>query len=126
MHTQPNISEVDVKARSGTSVPPPMAAPAGSRSALSGEFHDLIEDIEDFVKNTTALTGQDLARAKAKLNERVAAARVRVDELGGEIADRARTAARTTDSYVHDHPWQAIGIGAAIGLLVGVVISRSR
>lgn len=126
MHTQPNISEADVKVRSGTSAPPPMAATAGSRSALSGEFHDLIEDIEDFVKNTTALTGQDLARAKAKLNERVAAARVRVDELGGEIADRARTTARTTDSYVHDHPWQAIGIGAAIGLLVGVVISRSR
>ncbi len=126
MHIQPNISEADVKGRAGTSAPPAMAAAAGSRSALSGEFHDLIEDIEDFVKNTTALTGQDLARAKAKLNERVAAARVRVDELGGEIADRARATARTTDSYVHDHPWQAIGIGAAIGLLVGVVISRSK
>lgn len=125
MQIRPNISEADVKARSGTS-PPPMAATAAPRSALSGEFHDLIEDIEDFVKNTTALTGQDLARAKAKLNARVAAARVRVDEMGGEIADRARATARTTDSYVHDHPWQAIGIGAALGLLIGVVISRSR
>jgi ElaB/YqjD/DUF883 family membrane-anchored ribosome-binding protein len=29
-----------------------------------------------------------------------------------------------TDEYVHENPWQAIGIGAAIGFLVGLVVSR--
>jgi ElaB/YqjD/DUF883 family membrane-anchored ribosome-binding protein len=29
-----------------------------------------------------------------------------------------------TDDYVHDNPWQAIGVSAAIGFLVGLVIAR--
>jgi len=27
---------------------------------------------------------------------------------------------------VHDNPWQAVGIAAAIGVLVGVLLGRSR
>jgi ElaB/YqjD/DUF883 family membrane-anchored ribosome-binding protein len=38
--------------------------------------------------------------------------------------DQARDAARATDDYVHDNPWQAIGVAAAVGFLVGLVISR--
>jgi len=41
-----------------------------------------------------------------------------------DAVDRAKAAARATDEYVHDNPWQAIGIGAAIGFLVGLVVSR--
>ena len=33
-----------------------------------------------------------------------------------KIAEKAKAAARATDDYVHDNPWQAIGIAAAIGL----------
>jgi ElaB/YqjD/DUF883 family membrane-anchored ribosome-binding protein len=29
-----------------------------------------------------------------------------------------------TDDYVRDNPWQAIGVAAAIGFLVGLVVSR--
>ena len=42
-----------------------------------------------------------------------------------KIADRRTLlAARATDDYVHDNPWQAIGVAAAVGFLVGLVISR--
>ena len=33
-------------------------------------------------------------------------------------------AARATDDYVHDNPWQAIGIAGVTGLLLGLLISR--
>ena len=32
--------------------------------------------------------------------------------------------ARATDDYVHDNPWQAIGIAGVTGLLLGLLISR--
>ena len=41
-----------------------------------------------------------------------------------DAGESAKAAARVTDEYVHDNPWQAIGIGAAVGFLAGLVISR--
>jgi ElaB/YqjD/DUF883 family membrane-anchored ribosome-binding protein len=35
-----------------------------------------------------------------------------------------KDAARTTDEYVHEHPWGAVGVAAAAGLLLGVLIAR--
>ena len=33
-------------------------------------------------------------------------------------------AAKATDTWVHDHPWTAIGIAAGIGVLLGLVVNR--
>lgn len=96
----------------------------GGRSALSREAQGLLADIEDLVKATTSLTGEDLARAKARLTERIGAARASVERMGGALADGTRHAARATDGFVHERPWQAIGIGAALGVLVGFLIAR--
>jgi ElaB/YqjD/DUF883 family membrane-anchored ribosome-binding protein len=40
------------------------------------------------------------------------------------VTERARQAARYTDDYVHENPWNAIGIAAGIGLLLGILMSR--
>jgi ElaB/YqjD/DUF883 family membrane-anchored ribosome-binding protein len=39
-------------------------------------------------------------------------------------AECARDAARQADQFVHDKPWQAVGIAAAVGLVAGLLISR--
>jgi ElaB/YqjD/DUF883 family membrane-anchored ribosome-binding protein len=40
------------------------------------------------------------------------------------MVERTREAAKVTDAYVHENPWRSIAIGASVGLLLGVVISR--
>ena len=39
-------------------------------------------------------------------------------------AECAREAAQQADQFVHDQPWQAAGIAGAVGLVVGLLISR--
>lgn len=96
----------------------------GLLSGAHGEFQNVLSDIEDLVKTTTSLTGEDLTRAKAKISERVASAKQTVALMAGVITDRARKTVKATDGYVHEQPWQSIGIGAALGLLVGFVLAR--
>jgi ElaB/YqjD/DUF883 family membrane-anchored ribosome-binding protein len=93
-------------------------------SASSSEFSNFISDIEHLIRSMTTLTGKDLERAKEKLAERVEAAKVTLTEAGGRIAETARQSARATDTYVHDHPWQSVGVGAILGLLLGIAVSR--
>ncbi|MGE8611431.1 MAG: DUF883 family protein, partial [Achromobacter veterisilvae] len=45
-------------------------------------------------------------------------------EAQDAVLERGRKAARATDDYVHDNPWQAIGIAGVTGLLLGLLISR--
>jgi ElaB/YqjD/DUF883 family membrane-anchored ribosome-binding protein len=40
--------------------------------------------------------------------------------------EACRKAARATDDYVHENPWGVIGSVALAGLLLGVILGRSR
>ena len=95
-------------------------------SRVSREFHNFVADIEDLIAKTTSLTGEDLARAKAQIGERIAAAKVSIEEMGGVIVQRARKTAAATDTYVREQPWKAVGIGAGVGLLLGFAAAFYR
>ncbi|MDO8345084.1 MAG: DUF883 family protein [Cellvibrio sp.] len=93
-------------------------------SGVAREFHSFVADIEDLVKATTSLTGEELTRAKAKLNQRIASAKTSVEDMSETIVNRARKTAEATNTYVHEQPWNAIGASAAVGLLVGYLLAR--
>lgn len=93
-------------------------------NGVSSEFKHFISDIEELVAQATSLTGEDLNKAKRSLNTRINAAKDTLDELSGSLVQKARTGATATNNYVHEQPWAAIGAGAALGLLVGYLISR--
>lgn len=118
------VSEALPNGQADPSAPPTVMAAV--QAGVSREFHSLFTDIEDLLKSTTSLTGDDLARAKAKLSARATAARESIEKMGVVIADRARNTATATDGYVHERPWQAIGIGAALGLVAGFMLARRR
>lgn len=103
------------------------AAIAGAQTLLSGvprEVRNFIADVEDLITSMTSLTGEDLARAKSELTQRASAAKASLDQVGAALTDRARNTVKVTNDYVHDEPWKAIGAGAAIGFLLGLVLAR--
>lgn len=94
------------------------------QSSMSREFHSFIADIEDLVKQTTSLTGDDLERAKDQLVKRISTAKESVENIGSDIAHQARKSITATNDYVHDQPWNAIGAGAVAGMLLGLLLAR--
>jgi ElaB/YqjD/DUF883 family membrane-anchored ribosome-binding protein len=94
--------------------------------APQGEFRNFVADVEDLITETTSITGEGLVRVKAKLGERVAAAKESIQEMGGAVVQRARRTATVTNDYVHEQPWAAVGIGAAVGVLIGFALGRRK
>ena len=92
----------------------------------SREFHNFVADIEDLISKTTSLTGEDLQKAKEQLSERIATARTYLDDISESITQRARQTATVTNKYVHDQPWAAVGIGAAVGVIVGFALASRK
>jgi ElaB/YqjD/DUF883 family membrane-anchored ribosome-binding protein len=45
-------------------------------------------------------------------------------DVQDELTEKAKAVAADADAYVHEKPWQSIGIAAGLGLLIGLLISR--
>jgi ElaB/YqjD/DUF883 family membrane-anchored ribosome-binding protein len=124
MKTEPLLTEQASNGHSAASTPTKNPTVGAALSGITQEFQNFVADMEDLIKASTSLTGDDLARAKANLSARVAAAKAFVEEMPGAISDRARNTVKVADDYVREQPWQAMGMTAAVGLLVGFLLGR--
>ena len=95
-----------------------------TKEQLIADFKTVISDAEALIKATTNQGGEALATVRAKAQESLAMAKESMLDIEEELLVRTRAAAKATDAYVHENPWQSIGIGAGIGLLIGFLIAR--
>ncbi len=94
------------------------------RQTIIDDFTNVISEAETMLKAAATETGEKARDLRSQVETKLLTAKLRLQELQGQAVDRAKEAARATDDYVHDHPWQAIGIAAAVGLAVGLLINR--
>lgn len=91
---------------------------------LNNDLKDVIQDTEDLLKLSAADAGAEATALRERVQARLLRARDRMQDLQAAAVDRAKEAGRKADDHVHQHPWQSVGIAAAIGLAVGVLIGR--
>lgn len=126
MQSESSIPPSGVDGKGSGSTPIAIVKIDGTKSGPQLELSNFLSDIEDLIKATTSLTGEDLARARARLAERVTRARQSLEALSGAIVHQARKTAAETNDYVHKQPWQAVGIAATVGMIFGFVFGRRR
>lgn len=95
-----------------------------AKSRLVHDLKAVIVDAEDVLRVTANNASAEYLTAKQKLERNLLAAREELEHIEQAAIMRAKHAARATDAYVHAHPWQSVGVGAAVGLAVGVLIGR--
>jgi len=101
-----------------------MVAEPVSKEKLMEDLRVVVADAEELLKATANQTGERIAAARAKAGESLQAAKIRLADAHATVVEKAKVAVQTTDDYVHENPWQAVGIAAAVGLLLGALISR--
>jgi len=95
-----------------------------AKDRLVQDFRAIASDAEELLKATANQTGERVTAARARVEGTLRDARERLEELEEGAMARGRQAVKRTDEYVHDNPWQAIGVAGAVGLLLGMLISR--
>lgn len=90
------------------------------------DLRQLVRDAEELLRATAGQAGEKVAEVRARAEESLHAAKARLVEMRGDLSARAQAAAGSADDYVRTNPWAAIGIAAAAGLLVGVLLSRGE
>jgi ElaB/YqjD/DUF883 family membrane-anchored ribosome-binding protein len=94
------------------------------KSAASGEIKNLIADVEELMARISDLKDADVVRMRGKVQRAVEATKQSVADGAFNLRRRAQAAASTADDYVRDSPWQAVGIAALVGAVVGILATR--
>lgn len=84
----------------------------------------IVSDAEALLKATANQGGEKLAEVRTKAEESIKVVKARISSAQTELLVQTKAAAKATDVYVHENPWQAAGVAAGIGVMIGLLISR--
>ncbi|MEO8225619.1 MAG: DUF883 family protein [Gammaproteobacteria bacterium] len=99
-------------------------AKKNSSEKLFRDLQTVVDDVEALLQATAAQTGERVDGIRARARESLQKAKARLVEAEEEALGHVREAATSADEYVHGKPWQAVGIAAGVGLLLGLLMGR--
>jgi ElaB/YqjD/DUF883 family membrane-anchored ribosome-binding protein len=99
-------------------------AKATPSEKLIQDLQTVVEDAEALLQATAAQTGEKVENIRERARASVKQAKARLVEAEGEALHQVREAAAGADEYVHQNPWQAVGVAAGVGLVLGLLIGR--
>lgn len=95
-----------------------------TKEQLIADFKTVVADAEALLKATADQGGHELTALRAKSEASLKTAKARIASEQADLFASTKEAVKTTDVYVHENPWTAVGVAAGIGLLVGLLSGR--
>jgi ElaB/YqjD/DUF883 family membrane-anchored ribosome-binding protein len=87
---------------------------------LVDDLKVVVHDAEKLLQATAEEAGEKACEARARLNAALATAK----QTCIRLEEKAVAGAKATNKIVHEHPYQAIGVGFGLGVLVGFLVTR--
>lgn len=91
---------------------------------LIGDFKALMADAEALIKATASHEDGAIASIRSKALDTLTSAKENLSILEGPLSEKAKAVAEGADDFVHRKPWEAVGVAAGLGLLIGLLIRR--
>ena len=94
------------------------------KATASVEIKNLLADVEELVARIADMQDADLERVRDKVQRAVDAAKQSFSEGADSVRRQAQGVADSADDYIRESPWQALGIAALVGAVVGMLLTR--
>lgn len=91
---------------------------------LRAELRNLADTLEEVLTTSGEKSKTELDKLRSKAQSALKDTRARLGDSGDRIAQTTREAVDRADVYVRDNPWTSVGIGAAVGVVLGVLLTR--
>jgi ElaB/YqjD/DUF883 family membrane-anchored ribosome-binding protein len=91
---------------------------------LKEDLATVMRDAEALISASADQGGEKMTEARAQIRASLQAAKARVRGAEHAVHQQASDAVHATEDYAKRNPWQAMGIAAGVGLMVGVLLGR--
>jgi ElaB/YqjD/DUF883 family membrane-anchored ribosome-binding protein len=78
------------------------------------------------IRETTNQLGKRAAQAAEELGKYLNAIEMKYNGVRDTVIDKTKKSTRTTNRYVGENPWVAIGISVGFAFVAGMLIGRRR
>ncbi|GAB3345466.1 MULTISPECIES: DUF883 family protein [Chromohalobacter] len=95
-----------------------------STEQLKDDLRHLSQTVEELVKATADDSRGHITEARERAQQRLSETRAKLEARGEKFYESARDQMDCCDRYVRDNPWTSIGIGAGVGVVIGLLIGR--
>jgi ElaB/YqjD/DUF883 family membrane-anchored ribosome-binding protein len=92
------------------------------RTDVNSRKDKLVSDLSEMVAKAEDL----LQEAGSEFQGRIGDAKATFTEAGAAVSDKARYAAGVTDAFVRENPWKVLGVAAAVGAVVAILLTTRR
>jgi ElaB/YqjD/DUF883 family membrane-anchored ribosome-binding protein len=99
--------------------------PSVTREKLVEDFKVLSKDVQELLKVTASVVSDKASEARVKVQDSLKIAQDKLSEVHEQVHAKGREAFAASDTYVRDNPWNAVGVAAGVGFLLGVVFSAA-
>ncbi len=89
---------------------------------LLADFNAVVAEADQLLKLVTDEGGDQADALRSKVERNLNAAKDRLRSLEDAVMEKTKATARATDEYVHENPWQTIGVAAGLSVIFGVAI----
>jgi|SRR5688572_14217697 len=93
-----------------------------SRDKLVSDFKSLVADAEELLRATASQAGDKIGVARQKIEQSLIEGKKALADAEKNLVQKSKEAADVADDYVRENPWNAVGIAAGVGLLIGLLI----
>ena len=97
---------------------------SANKEKLVADLKAIVADADDILRATAGAAGDKVGELRQKIEAKLVDAKERLADAEAVVIGKAKEAATATDDFVHEHPWKAVGVAAAVGLALGVLIGR--
>ncbi len=101
-----------------------MTTRGSSSQELITDVKSGLHNVEELLREAASNTGDKATELRESALASLKRARETLMDVQDEVVERSRKAIRVTDDYVHDNPWQALGVAVAAGFVIGLLITR--
>ena len=97
---------------------------AAQRARVMQDIELTIKDAEALLRMTAHEVGEEAVHIRARVQDRLHRATQELQDVKDAAIQSTKEAAQATEAFMKDHPWKTLGIAAAAGLVIGLLISR--
>lgn len=91
---------------------------------LRAELKSLADTLESVLNTAESKSKEEVDSLKKKAQAALENSRTRLAEGKEQVVQQTKEIAGKADNYVRENPWTGVGIGAAVGVVLGVLLVR--
>jgi ElaB/YqjD/DUF883 family membrane-anchored ribosome-binding protein len=96
----------------------------GARERLAADVNAVLLDAEELLRQAGHATGDEAKELRGRAQAAIGRAKESLVQMEQRAVAQTKAAAAAADTWVHEHPWTALGVAAGLAFLAGLAVNR--